>query len=66
MVGHVTCRDDDSVGSKGACDSVARKKEKGKSKEEVFGCSEGGHTGGRKEGRLVFDRSIWRIRCGEF
>ena len=31
----------------GSGDAVARKKKTRKSKEEAFGCSEGGHAGGK-------------------
>ena len=38
-------------GHKGARDAVVRKKKMSKSKDEVFGCGEGGNAGGRSEGR---------------
>ena len=36
--------------------------EVGVREDEVFGCGEGGHAGGRED--EVFDRSVWRMRCG--
>ena len=43
---------DDDCGQNGAGDSAAREKKMGKTKEEVFECDEGGHAGGRSEGKL--------------
>ena len=39
------------VGQKGTGDVVILKKKTGKTREDVFGCGEGGHAGGRSEGR---------------
>ena len=44
LYGHVKHGDDD-CGQKRAGDTVSRKKETGKTKEEVFRCGEGGHAG---------------------
>ena len=50
-------RVDGNVGMRGLCgqkdagDAVARKREMGKTKEEIFGRGEGGNSGGRSEGR---------------
>ena len=50
---------------KGAGDASAREKNTGKTKEEVLGCGEGSHEGGRNEGRSsvspkCFDNPLWR------
>ena len=44
-------RDDDYVGTKVLEMQLRGEKKTGKTKEEVFGCGEGGYVGGRCEGR---------------
>ena len=46
---------------KGAGHAAARGKKKGKTKEEIFGCDEGGHAGQEVGAREceVFNSSVW-------
>ena len=39
-----------TIWAENARNAVARKKEMGKTKEELYGRGEGGHAGGRSEG----------------
>ena len=57
-------------GQKGGGDASAREKKTGKTKEEVFGCGEGGHAGGRSEGRWsvwpkCLENPLWRRLIGK-
>ncbi len=47
---------------KGVKDGAARQEEKGKAKEEVYGCSEGGHAGARwgEQGKTETDDPLWQ------
>ena len=49
--GHVKHRDNDYVGRKLPEMQLPGKNKTGQTKEHVSGCAEGGHAGGRREGR---------------
>ena len=53
-----------SIPQEGAGDTVARKEKMGKTKEDVFGCRDGGHAGGRSIGRWSV-RPQWRPLMGK-